>query len=316
MSNRIDLAAGLPRISLQQAADDAGVILSVASGPRGPQGATGATGAIGPAGPVGPIGPSGGPVGPPGPQGPAGPASTVPGPTGPAGPAGPTGPASTVPGPPGPPGQDGTGSPATTVPLVDATPGVIGTATTYARGDHVHPTDTTRAPLASPVFTGDPQAPTPAAADNDTSIATTAFVKGALPAAATAAEYLANSAPTKMLTPGAAWTAANFYNVLPVGTTFTIDMSLGIDFYLTLNAVGLTLANPTNFKAGQKGLIFLRQDGTGGRTITTWGSLWTFPGGIKPTLSAGVNAWDIMSYAVLTAGGGNPIFCVFNGGFG
>jgi Chaperone of endosialidase len=34
----------------------------------------------------------------------------------------------------------------------------------------------TVAPLASPVFTGDPQAPTPATADNDTSIATTAFV--------------------------------------------------------------------------------------------------------------------------------------------
>src|SRR5215471_10399306 len=31
--------------------------------------------------------------------------------------------------------------------------------------------------LASPVFTGAPQAPTPASADNDTSIATTAFVK-------------------------------------------------------------------------------------------------------------------------------------------
>lgn len=33
------------------------------------------------------------------------------------------------------------------------------------------------APLASPVFTGDPQAPTPLSTDNDTSIATTAFVK-------------------------------------------------------------------------------------------------------------------------------------------
>lgn len=33
------------------------------------------------------------------------------------------------------------------------------------------------APLAGPVFTGDPQAPTPATADNDTSIATTAYVK-------------------------------------------------------------------------------------------------------------------------------------------
>jgi hypothetical protein len=34
-----------------------------------------------------------------------------------------------------------------------------------------------KAPLASPTFTGDPKAPTPATADNDTSIATTAFVK-------------------------------------------------------------------------------------------------------------------------------------------
>ncbi len=34
-----------------------------------------------------------------------------------------------------------------------------------------------KAPLASPLFTGDPRAPTPAASDNDTSIATTSFVK-------------------------------------------------------------------------------------------------------------------------------------------
>jgi hypothetical protein len=39
-----------------------------------------------------------------------------------------------------------------------------------------------KAPLASPVFTGDPQAPTPTAGDNDTSIATTAFVSNAVAA--------------------------------------------------------------------------------------------------------------------------------------
>lgn len=37
-----------------------------------------------------------------------------------------------------------------------------------------------KAPLASPVFTGDPTAPTPLTADNDTSIATTAYVKANL----------------------------------------------------------------------------------------------------------------------------------------
>lgn len=39
-----------------------------------------------------------------------------------------------------------------------------------------------KAPLASPTFTGNPTAPTPTAGDNDTSIATTAFVAAALAA--------------------------------------------------------------------------------------------------------------------------------------
>jgi len=42
---------------------------------------------------------------------------------------------------------------ASATPIVDGTP-TVGTSTRYARGDHIHPTDTTRAPLASPTFTG------------------------------------------------------------------------------------------------------------------------------------------------------------------
>jgi hypothetical protein len=41
----------------------------------------------------------------------------------------------------------------------------------------INSTTQTLAPINSPVFTGDPQAPTPSTGDNDTSIATTAFVK-------------------------------------------------------------------------------------------------------------------------------------------
>lgn len=66
-------------------------------------------------------------------------------------------------------------APSTTIPLVDATPGEIGTASTFARGDHVHPTDTSRAPLNSPNFTGTPEAPTAAPLTDDTQIATTAY---------------------------------------------------------------------------------------------------------------------------------------------
>lgn len=48
---------------------------------------------------------------------------------------------------------------------------------------HVDALETTAAglaPIASPTFTGNPTAPTPALGDNDTSIATTAFVQGTL----------------------------------------------------------------------------------------------------------------------------------------
>lgn len=45
-------------------------------------------------------------------------------------------------------------------------------------GDYAVADVTGAAPLANPTFTGDPKAPTPSLGDNDTSIATTAFVKG------------------------------------------------------------------------------------------------------------------------------------------
>lgn len=65
----------------------------------------------------------------------------------------------------------------TATPQIDGVASV-GTATKWAREDHKHPTDTTRAPLASPVFTGTPQAPTPSLNTVSPQIATTAFVAG------------------------------------------------------------------------------------------------------------------------------------------
>ena len=53
-----------------------------------------------------------------------------------------------------------------------------GTSNLYARADHVHPSDTTKANLASPTFTGTPLSTTAAADTNTTQIATTAFVVG------------------------------------------------------------------------------------------------------------------------------------------
>lgn len=58
----------------------------------------------------------------------------------------------------------------------------LGSNAGYARVDHVHPTDTSRAPLASPALTGTPTAPTAASGTNTTQIATTAFVQAAVSA--------------------------------------------------------------------------------------------------------------------------------------
>jgi hypothetical protein len=140
-----------------------------------------------------------GPVGPPGAAstvpGPAGPASTVPGPpgaTGPQGPQGATGPQ----GPQGVPGPSGSGAGDVTGPAGGIDNDIVlfsGTSgktlkdsgvliSTIALKSYVDTQDALKAPLASPVFTGNPTAPTATVGDNDTSVATTAFVTTAVAA--------------------------------------------------------------------------------------------------------------------------------------
>jgi len=183
------------------------------AGPQGPPGETGPEGPPGPAGPTGADSTVPGPQGPEGPEGPEGPAgadSTVPGPTGPQGPQGIQG----IQGPQGDVGPQGPPGPVPEAPTDGKLYGRVSStwvagvklagdmmtghltlptgpaAANAVRKDYVDAADTLKAdktyvdtqdalkaPIASPVFTGDPQAPTPATADNDTSIATTAFVK-------------------------------------------------------------------------------------------------------------------------------------------
>jgi hypothetical protein len=63
-----------------------------------------------------------------------------------------------------------------TAPLMDGT-ATIGALTTYARPDHVHPTDTSRAPTASPTFTG--AVTIPGGTINSTSVGATTASTGA-----------------------------------------------------------------------------------------------------------------------------------------
>jgi hypothetical protein len=80
---------------------------------------------------------------------------------------------------------------------VDVPPGAIallGYDSTVQRWRLVTPTDA--APIASPAFTGTPTAPTPPTADNDTSVATTAFVRSAISTYGGAVEGVTALSPT------------------------------------------------------------------------------------------------------------------------
>lgn len=83
------------------------------------------------------------------------------------------------------------------------------------------------------------------------------------------------------------------------GATITPNMNDANDYKVTLGG-NRTLANPTNLTAGQKGLIFVVQDGTGGRTLS-YGTYWKFEGGTAPTLSTAAGAIDVLAYSVLSS---------------
>ena len=98
------------------------------------------------------------------------------------------------------------------------------TATTPATADNDTSVATTAfvkaqgyAPLASPTFTGDPKAPTPATADNDTSVATTAYVK--------AQGYATTASPTFTGDPKAP-TPATTDNDTSIATTAFVNAAM------------------------------------------------------------------------------------------
>lgn len=111
----------------------------------------------------------------------------------------------------------------------------IGSSLKYARADHVHPIDTSRAPLASPGFTGVPTAPTAAVDTNTTQLATTAFVL----AQAASVTPLINGT-------GAVGTSTRFARADHVHPNQRIDQLLAPTTSVAFNAQKITgLADPT-----------------------------------------------------------------------
>lgn len=111
-----------------------------------------------------------------------------------------------------------------------------------------------KAPLASPVFTGNPTAPTPAGGDNDTSLATTAFVQGELTAKAPLASPVFTGTPLETMGTGSG--TAALIGKANVNTTAVGNVGTGTDDLMTYSL-------PANS---------LSVDGRGLR-VTAWGRM-------------------------------------------
>jgi len=114
-----------------------------------------------------------------------------------------------------------------------------GVSTNASREDHVHPSDTSRAPLASPVFTGTPSAPTAVPNDNSTKLATTAYVDGAV---STAVPTF-----TQLVGDGVATQFAVTHNLgKSLVVTQAWDVSGSPEVFVPLQDINKDIADPTN----------------------------------------------------------------------
>lgn len=127
---------------------------------------------------------------------------------------------------------------------------------------------------------------------------------------ASASDYRANTTASKFLNPNGVWDAMSEVT-LTDSATIAWDMSTGFDFIVTLGGNRI-MGAPSNTKVGQKGRLIIAQDGTGGRTISSWNGVYEFAGGTAPTLSTTASAVNVLYYDVRSSG---SIFILSSGTF-
>lgn len=85
------------------------------------------------------------------------------------------------------------------------------------------------------------------------------------------------------------------------GATITPDWDDGNVQKVVLGAVGRTMANPSNIQIGATYILIVVQDGSGSRTITTWGTAYEFPGNTAPTLTTTADYADVITLVAYNA---------------
>ncbi|QOC54124.1 hypothetical protein [Caulobacter vibrioides] len=96
---------------------------------------------------------------------------------------------------------------------------------------------------------------------------------------------------------------------LTYAATVAVDLAAGLNFTLTLTG-NATLGAPTNVKPGSSGVIVVKQDAAGSRTLA-YNTAWKFAGGV-PSLSTAANAVDVISYYADSTG---TLYCTLSKAF-
>lgn len=129
-------------------------------------------------------------------------------------------------------------------------------------------------------------------------------------------EWLANGERNAAALSFASLSAANVFTkaqtVAPVAladaASIATDASLSNTFTVTLGG-NRTLANPTNLQDGVILNWFIKQDGTGSRTLA-YGSNFKWPGGVAPALTTTANAVDLITGQYIAALGVISAVCI------
>jgi hypothetical protein len=104
------------------------------------------------------------------------------------------------------------------------------------------------------------------------------------------------SATIPMYATQGTWTKAqNVASVaLSFGNPLVTDATLGNAFHTTATA-NFVFQNPTGLVSGGTYLWRIQQDGTGSRLISSYGTMFKFPGGVAGILSTGIGAVDLLT---------------------
>ena len=211
---------------------------------------------------------------------------------------------------------------AATAPAVDGTAS-IGLSEAFARADHVHPTDTSRAGTVSPIFTGTITGASQTlsgtlgitGATTGSTLTLTGLFSGAsqtlsstlivtglaslnggatVPtlAAGTNSTGVANAA--FVTTAVASATSVPSVVTLTYGATISTNAASGLVFAATLTGSTAVLANPTGLVSGQSYAWQITQDSTGSRLLT-YGTLFLWQQKTPPVLSTAAGAIDLIT---------------------